>query len=297
MNLQDYLRKQQPAETVCELVSVITGAVATIKSEFLGGDEKTGIFNIYGEEEIKIDKKANQILIDVLSKSGLVSQIASEEEKEILQCNSNRAHFAVTLDPLDGSSLIPTALAVGTIISIYGNGDVLSGLGEISAAFYILYGPLTLIVFADQKGVSQFVQDKNGVFQLVKEKILIPDGNLYGSGGLRKDWLPGHKKYIETLENEGYKLRYSGSGVADIHQILTYGGVFSYPALQEKPQGKLRLLIEVGPWCYIIEKAGGLGTNGKTRILELTPQKVDERTPVYVGSKNAVRRAAQFLEQ
>jgi fructose-1,6-bisphosphatase I len=295
MNLDDYLEKNGHSQELRDLIKIIVNQIKPIKDEFLGGDEKTGIYNIYGEEQIKLDEKANGILLKAFRNSKLVKQVGSEEEKEVIQIDSEKGHFGVTIDPLDGSSLIPTNLAVGIIISIYENGEIMSGLKNITQAFYILLGPLTLMVFADKNGVSQFVCNKKGVLDLVKEHLIIPEGNLYSPGGLKKGWTNSHRDLIRNLEEEGFKLRYSGSFVPDFHQILVYGGIFTYPALLDKPKGKLRLLFEVGPMAFIAEKAGGAAIDGRNRILEITPTEVDQRTPVYIGSKKLIEELKEKL--
>lgn len=295
MNLDDYLKKNGHSKELRGLVNVIVDQIKPIKDEFLGGGEKTSIYNIYGEEQIKLDKKANEILLKAFLDSKLVKQAGSEEEESVIQMDSKRGHFGVTIDPLDGSSLIPTDLAVGIIVSIYENGDIMSGPKNITQAFYILLGPLNLMVFADKNGVSQFVYNKKGVFNLVKEKLIIPEGNLYSPGGLRKEWTSSHNSVIGDLEKEGFKLRYSGSFVPDFHQVLIYGGIYTYPALIDKPKGKLRLLFEVGPMAFIAEKAQGAAIDGKNRILEIIPTEVDQRTPVYIGSKKLTEKLKEKL--
>ena len=295
MTIDNYLEKNGHSQELRELIKVIIGQIELIKDEFLGGDKKTGIYNIYGEEQVKLDQKANQILIKAFRNSKLVKQAASEEEKEVIQMSSEKGRFGVTIDPLDGSSLIPTNLAVGIIFSVYENGEVMSGLRNITEAFYILLGPLTLMVFADKNGASQFVYNKKGVFDLIKEGVIIPEGKLYSPGGLRKEWTSPHRGLISNLEEKGFKLRYSGSFVPDFHQILTYGGIFTYPALLNKPKGKLRLLFEAGPMAFIAEKAGGAGIDGRNRILEIVPDEVDQRTPVYIGSKKLIEELKEKL--
>jgi len=290
MTLNNYLEKNGHSRELCDLIQVIVDQIKSIKDEFLGGDEKTGIYNIYGEEEIKLDRRANEILLRALRNSKLVKQVGSEEEKEIIQMDSEKGHFGVTVDPLDGSSLIPTNLAVGVIFSVYENGEIMSGLHNITEAFYILLGPLTLMVFADKNGVSQFIYNKKGVFDLVKEHLIIPEGKIYSPGGLRKEWTNVQYDLIHNLEERGFKLRYSGSFVPDLHQILIYGGIFTYPALSSKPKGKLRLLFEVGPMAFIAEKAGGAAIDGRNRILEITPTEINQRTPVYIGSKKLIKK-------
>jgi len=295
MNLDNYLKKNGHSQELRDLVKTIIDQIKPIKDEFLGGDKKTGIYNIYGEEQAKLDQKANEILLRALRNSKLVKQVGSEEEKEVIQIGSGKGHFGVTVDPLDGSSLIPTNLAVGVIISIYENGEIMSGLGNITQAFYILLGPLTLMVFADKNGVAQFVYNKKGVMDLVKEHLIIPEGKLYSPGGLRKEWTNTHRDIIHNLEEEGFKLRYSGSFVPDFHQILIYGGIFTYPALVNEPKGKLRVLFEVGPMAFIAEKAGGAAIDGRNRILEIIPTEIDQRTPVYIGSKKLIEELKEKL--
>jgi fructose-1,6-bisphosphatase I len=306
MTLNQYLEKHNYSQELINLIHVFVDQVEKVKDELSGGDEKTGSYNVYGEEKIKIDEKANQIFLKACQDSRLVKTAGSEEEDQVIEMESDKGHFGITLDPLDGSSLIPTNLAVGTIVSIYQNGDIMSGLKNISQSFYFLFGPLTLMVFADNNGVAQFIYNKEKVFDLpnnseggrkslsffdlVKENINMPEGNLYSPGALRKKWQPAHSDYISQLEEQGYKLRYSGSFVPDFHQILTYGGIYSYPGLLDKPEGKLRLLFEVGPMAFIAQKAGGRATNGNQPILEMTPDKVDQRTPVYIGSKNIIEK-------
>ncbi len=295
MTLDNYLEKNGHPQELRDLVKVIVDQIKPIKDEFLGGDEKTGIYNIYGEEQVKLDRKANEILLRALRNSKLVKQAGSEEEKEVIQIDSEKGHFGVTVDPLDGSSLIPTNLAVGIIFSVYENGEIMSGLHNITEAFYILLGPLTLMVFADKNGVSQFVYNKKGVFDLVKEHLIIPEGKIYSPGGLRKEWTNVQYDLIHNLEEKGFKLRYSGSFVPDFHQILIYGGIFTYPALINEPKGKLRLLFEVGPMAFIAEKAEGAAIDGRNRILEITPTEVDQRTPVYIGSKKLIEELKEKL--
>jgi len=305
MTLKQYLEKYNYSKELIDLISVFVDQIDPVKEEFLGGDEKTGIYNIYGEEEIKIDQKANDIFLEACRNSGLVGQAGSEEEEEVIKMDSQRGHFGITLDPLDGSSLIPTNLAVGTIVSIYENGDIMSGIKNISQSFYFLYGPLTLMVFADKNGVAQFIYNNNkknifnggegerkslDFFDLVKENMEMPEGRIYSPGALRSKWTEEHFAHIDSLEKQGFKLRYSGSFVPDFHQILTYGGIFSYPALTDKPEGKLRLLFEVGPMAFIAEKAGGAATDGQESILDIVPTKVDQRVPIYIGSKNLIEK-------
>lgn len=165
------------------------------------------------------------------------------------------------------------------------------------AALYITYGPLMTMVYSAGKGTHEFVLNREGEYVLSQENIKFKEsGSIYSPGGLRKDWIPRHLKFLESLEDEGYKLRYSGGFVPDINQILIKkGGIFTYPALKEEPQGKLRLLFELQPMAFIVEQAGGMATNGHEDILSLTVNDLGQRSPIYIGSRREVEKAGEFL--
>lgn len=268
----------------------------TIKNGFLRGQNKAGTKNIYGEEQMALDKWADDVLINGLKKTKLVRYIATEEQPGIIEIEKSKNEFGVVIDPLDGSSLIDVNLAVGTIIGIY-PGHVLSPGNTMIAAMYILYGPLTTLTLTTGNGVHDFVMDEKGVFNLTQRDIKIPDGKLYAPGALRKDYLPQHARLIENLEAEGYKLRFSGSFVADMHQILHKGGVFTYPGFRGKEKGKLRLLFEANPMGKIITDAGGAISNGRINILSIKPKAIDELTPIYAGGKKEIEMAEKFMAQ
>ncbi|MCZ7385270.1 MAG: fructose-1,6-bisphosphatase [Candidatus Methanoperedens sp.] len=268
----------------------------TIKNGFLRGQNKAGTMNIYGEEQMALDKWADDVLINGLKKTRLVRYIATEEQPGIIEIDSPKNEFGVVIDPLDGSSLIDVNLTVGTIIGIY-PGNVLEKGETMIAAMYILYGPLTTLTLTTGNGVHDFVMDEKGAFNLTQRDIKIPDGKLYAPGALRKDYLPQHAKFIENLEAEGYKLRFSGSFVADMHQILHKGGVFTYPGFRGKEKGKLRLLFEANPMGKIITDAGGAISNGKNNILSIKPKAIDDLTPIYAGGKKEIEMAEKFMAQ
>lgn len=260
------------------------------------GQNKAGTKNIYGEEQMALDKWADDVLINGLRKTRLVRYIATEEQPGIIEIEKAKNEFGVVIDPLDGSSLIDVNLAVGTIIGIY-PGSVLAPGNTMIAAMYILYGPLTTLTLTTGSGVHDFVMDEKGVFNLTQRDIKIPDGKLYAPGALRKDYLPQHAKFIENLEAEGYKLRFSGSFVADMHQILHKGGVFTYPGFRGKEKGKLRLLFEANPMGKIITDAGGAISNGGINILSIKPKAIDDLTPIYAGGKKEIEMAEKFMAQ
>ncbi len=167
------------------------------------------------------------------------------------------------------------------------------------AALYITYGPLITMIYSAGKGVHEFVLDREGEYVLSEENIRLNErGSIFSPGGLRRDWTESHRRYIDKLEMDGYKLRYSGGFVPDINQvIIKRGGIFTYPALKKAPQGKLRLLFELQPMAYIVEQAGGMAIDGKEDILALKISSVDQRSPIYIGSRREVAMAREFLSE
>ena len=258
-----------------------------------------GFQNVYGEEQLDLDRISDEILKSQLQFSGFVREYASEELEDIVKIGSGKEKYIVTADPLDGSSLVDTNLAIGTIIGIHKESVFDTGRNTMVAALYITYGPLITMVYSAGNGAHEFVLNREGEYLLSQEKIKLKEkGSIFSPGGLRRDWTPAHLKFVEQLEKDGYKLRYSGGFVPDINQVLIKGGgLFSYPALRKSPQGKLRLLFELQPMAFIMEQAGGRATNGKEDILALKVESVNQRSPVYIGSTKEVRMAAQFLSQ
>jgi len=296
-NLEEHLASFECEENLKELMLLLSRQAKPIKNAFAQNQEYAGTKNIYGEDQIALDKWADEHLISVLRQSGMVKTIASEEQQDIIEVITPNKGFGVTLDPLDGSSLISVNLTVGTIIGIYTDGNVLNKGKNMSAAMYILYGPMTVLVYTIKKGVHEFVLDDDGDFVLLRENIVMPEGNLYAPGGLKKDHTEKHAKFIQQLESSGHKIRYSGSFVADFHQILRYGGIFSYPALKNRKTGKLRLLFEANPIGFIAKEAGGEISTGIKDILEITPESLDQRVPLYVGSKSRIEEIEKLMKE
>jgi fructose-1,6-bisphosphatase I len=252
--------------------------------------------NTFGEEQMALDKYADAVFVSGLKNSRLVRYIATEEQEQIITIDNPKNNFGVVIDPLDGSSLIDVNLCVGSIIGIY-PGHVLEKGAKMVAALYILYGPLTSLTLTTGRGVHEFVLDDTGEFVLKEQDIKIPEGKIYAPGALRKDYLPAHARWIDHLEQAGYKLRFSGCFVADVHQILHKGGVFTYPGLKGKEKGKLRLLYEANPMGMIIHEAGGAISNGRADILDITPETIDQVTPIYVGGKKEIRLIEKFMTE
>jgi fructose-1,6-bisphosphatase I len=225
-----------------------------------------------------------------------VKAFASEERGEIIEVVKAEGEFGVVIDPLDGSSCIKTNLATGTIVGFFDEGNVLEKGNKMDAAMFLLYGPITTLVFTAKDGVHEFVLNLKGEFVLRKEFIEMPEGKIFGIGGKRVEWFSKHLKFVEELEKQGFKTRFSGAFVADFNQVLNYGGIFSYPATKSNPNGKLRLLFEANPMALIAEQAKGLATNGVKKILEIKPEKIEQRTPLYIGSTKTVELAEKFLK-
>lgn len=258
-----------------------------------------GFRNIYGEEQLALDKSADEILLNQLRFSGFVRDYASEERDGIITVGKGTEKYCVTADPLDGSSLVDTNLSIGTIIGIHQSSALDTGEKTLVASMYITYGPLITMVYTAGKGTHEFVLNREGEYVLSEENITLNDrGGIYSMGGLKKDWTPAHRRYIEYLDNEGYKLRYSGGFVPDINQILIKrGGIFTYPALAKNPRGKLRLIFELQPMAFIIKQASGMATDGERDILSIKPDNLEQRCPIYIGSRFEVEKAREYIGQ
>jgi fructose-1,6-bisphosphatase I len=270
----------------------------------------TGTTNIQGEEVKKMDEYANQAFIRSFEQSGLVCRLASEEMEKpyYLPENCPIGRYTLVFDPIDGSSNIDVNLAVGTIFAVRQaeqtspedpDRDLLQPGHKQIIAGYLLYGSSTMLVYSMGKGVHAFTLDSSlGEFILSHENIKMPDkGFIYSvNEGNFSQWSEGMQNYIRYVHRQpGYSARYSGALVADIHRILFQGGVFLYPGTTKHPHGKLRLLYENAPLAYIIQQAGGKASNGKEDILDITPQSLHDRSPLFIGSKEDVDLVLSFL--
>jgi fructose-1,6-bisphosphatase I len=298
MKLNDFLVSTGTEKNLTDLILFLSRQAQDVKKGFLPSamktmtDEQTK--NSFGEEQMALDKYADGVFVSGLKKSRLVRYIATEEQDSIIEVDNPKNTFGVVIDPLDGSSLIDVNLCVGSIIGIY-PGHVLEKGSSMVAALYFLYGPLTLMTFTTGKGVHEFVLDISGEFVLKEKDIRIPEGKIFAPGALRKDYLPAHTRWIHDLENAGYKLRFSGCFVADVHQVLHKGGVFTYPGVKGKEKGKLRLLYEANPMGMIIHAAGGAISNGKSDILTIVPKSNGDVTPIYIGGKKEIALIEKYM--
>lgn len=256
-----------------------------------------GTQNASAEDQLEADKQADIILRDMIVALDYVYDYASEEQAKPVRTQHKNPKFSVAVDPLDGSSLIDVNLAVGTIVGIYPAEELVDNGRQIVASLYILYGPLTTLVYTTGKGVHEFVLCPEGEFVLAQSNIQMKDkGKIYSPGGLRTDWTPAHRQFIDDLIATDYKLRYSGGLVPDFNQILMKGGgLFAYPALKDTPEGKLRLLFELYPLAFLCEQAGGMATDGLLPTLDIPLKKLHQRAPIYIGSRHEVEKAKEYL--
>jgi len=282
---------------ICEIADASKYIIHAIRTGELG---MAGTSNLYGEAQLALDVLSDRIIMKRLRHSDVVANLVSEESGEIVPIDpDNEDKFSVAFDPLDGSSLVDVNLAVGTIISIYKGSNLLQPGSNQVAAMYILYGPRTTLVYSTGRGVHEFGMNSLMEFTLNYENLrLTGPARVYSPGGLRSKYTPGTEKFARALEESGTKLRYSGGFVPDINQVLIKrGGVFMYPHLTDAPSGKLRLLYELNPMAFLIEQAGGAASDGRRRILDIKPESVEMRAPVFLGTAEAVALAEQCIRE
>lgn len=299
IDLRRHLRENEEDRDLTRLICEIADASKYIINSIRTGDlGLAGTSNLYGEDQLALDVLSDRILRKRLIHSGVVANILSEETSEIVEVDP-RGKYSVAYDPLDGSSLVDVNLAVGTIVAIYEGSDLLQPGRKQVAAMYILYGPRTSLVYSTGRGVHEFSMNQLMEFTLNHENIeMKSSGAIYSPGGQRNLYTEGTEKYVRFLEEKGCKLRYSGGFVPDINQVLIKGtGIFFYPHLQGKPNGKLRLLFELNPMAFLIEQAGGKASTGKGAILDMKPQSIDECAPVFIGCREDVEKAEDFISR
>jgi fructose-1,6-bisphosphatase I len=282
----------------------------------IGGDilGATGTRNVHGEAVQKLDDLANSTFLSIISKSGTVCAITSEEmENPLIVPPEHAGKYIFMMDPLDGSSNIDVNVSTGTIFSIYRKkspGDTVTdqdllqkGTDQVAAG-YVVYGSSTMLVYSSGQGVHGFTLDPSlGDFILSHPDIRIPEqGNIYSvNEGNTENWGDKQKKFISYLKEKDkasgrpYKARYIGSFVSDFHRNLLKGGIFMYPSDTKNPSGKLRFEFEAGPMAFIVENAGGRASTGRERILDITPTDIHQCVPLYIGSRFEVEAAEEFL--
>ena len=273
--------------------------------------------NIQGEVQKKLDIIANDVLIEANEWGGHLAAMASEEMDDIYSVPNRypQGEYLLLFDPLDGSSNIDVNVSIGTIFSVLkktsssilvSKEDFLQKGNQQVAAGYCVYGPQTTLVLTVGDGVAMFTLDsEQGSFILTQDHVQIPLETQEFAINMSnmRHWDKPVKQYIDEclLGKEGprakdFNMRWIASMVADVHRILTRGGVFMYPWDKREPlkPGKLRLMYEANPMSWIVEQAGGASTNGKVRILDIKPKELHERVSVILGSKNEVDRITRY---
>lgn len=280
-------------DVVDEVIQKVAEAAPHISSGLMHRREYVGEENPSDEKMMEADVWANEFFKEKITSIDGVGEFASEEEHEVTDCGEG---LSVAIDPLDGSSNIPTNNLVGTIVGIYDEELPCSG-ENLVAAFYILYGPLTTVTVARDGQVDEYVIEESPgddvELYMASEDIRIEGQNIYGFGG-NKAWF----EEVEDLESElsdELKLRYGGALVGDFNQMLHHGGVFGYPAKKGYENGKYRILFEGNPMAFIAEAAGGSSTNGSRSILEVEVNEIHQRVPFYAGQKGLVQRVEKHL--
>jgi fructose-1,6-bisphosphatase I len=336
MTFTSYLLKSEMAGQIDSEMVVVLSSIATACKQISSYVQRAGISNmtglagaanVQGEDQKKLDVLSNDVFCAALKESGRTAIIASEEEDVPVAVEETfSGQYIVVFDPLDGSSNIDAAVSTGSIWGIYeptrtciapGAADeatvqencvvnVCQPGSNLLCAGYCMYSSSVILVLSIGKGVYGFTLDQQiGEFVLSHDNIKIPDkGKIYSfNEGNYAMWTEGLKKYMDSLKVGGaakdgkpYSARYIGSLVGDFHRTMLYGGIYGYPGDSKNPNGKLRLLYECAPMSFLAEQAGGMGTDGKQRVLDIQPDKVHQRVPLFVGSKSEVEYLKSFMK-
>jgi fructose-1,6-bisphosphatase I len=271
--------------------------------------------NVHGEIQQKLDVFADDMIFKMNDHTGRVCVLASEEHDGLLHIPEEfpgGGRYVLIYDPLDGSSNIDVNVSVGTIFAIHRKttdaprgteADVLQPGYKLVAAVYVIYGSSTMLVYSTGQGVHGFTLDPGvGEFLLSHPDIRLPQEPKYYSAnqGYQRDWTAGIQRYVAWLQGldgarEPLSGRYSGSLVADFHRNLLRGGVYMYPGTMEAPASKLRLTYEAQPLAFIAAQAGGYASDGIGDILDLQPTSLHQRVPFFVGNRDLVEKAEDFL--
>jgi len=262
-----------------------------------------GTQNVQGEDQQKLDVLANIRFIRALTKGGEACAIVSEEDEHFTDLK-NDGKYVIAIDPLDGSSNIDVNVSIGTIFSIYrrisplGHAiteeDIMQPGVDQVAAGYLLYGSSTMLVYTTGHGVNGFTYEPSlGEYFLSHPDMMIPeDGSIYSiNEGMRPSFPQAVSAYLTYCQELGYSARYIGSLVADFHRNLLKGGIYMYPQTAKNPDGKLRLMYECNALSFIVEQAGGMASTGVKRVLEVKPDSLHQRVPLFIGSRKMVEKA------
>jgi fructose-1,6-bisphosphatase I len=281
------------ANVVEEVFEVVAQSAPEIRGALPGRRTETSGQNPSGELRLAADDYADELLEERLGEIDGVGRYASEETEESVDTGDG---LSVAVDPLDGSSNLKPNNTMGTIVGVY-DAPLPAAGRDLVGATYVLYGPITTMATAVEGEVTEYVVT-DGEREAVRENLTLPeDPAVYGFGGRVPDWTEDFSSFVEGIESdESLRLRYGGSMIGDVNQVLTYGGIFAYPALQSASEGKLRLQFEGNPVGYIVETAGGRSSDGERSLLEIEPDGLHQRAPVHVGSTELIDRLEEALD-
>ncbi len=298
-----FLREIGVKNDIRSLLYHIARSVKYINFAIRAGDTGTcGSQNCFGEDQLTLDVLSDKIIANELEMSELAAIIASEEQEKAQTFPAPRGKFAIAYDPLDGSSLVDANLSIGSIFGIWAGDHFIGQTGdEMVAAVYAVYGPrITLVIAIKNLGAHEFELNDVGEFILKQKNLKIKDDSKYFAPGNMKVAAenPKYKKLVDSWILEPKKLRYSGGMVPDMHHILSKGeGQFTYPRCSKHPNGKLRLLFECGPFSFIFRECGGVGKDQEGHdILSIKIENEHQTTPIFIGSKNEINNALEFLK-
>jgi fructose-1,6-bisphosphatase I len=296
-------------------VKVISSATSKAGISNLYGSTLGGAENSSGDVQKKLDILANDVFVNALSFCDMVAIMGSEENEEPYMLQGTKGKYSVVFDPLDGSSNIDNNVGVGSIWAIYKHDPkntkttndpeeakqlLLKPGRQLISAGYAVYGPSTLLVLATSFGVNVYTLDPTiGEFILTQENARVPEnGSIYSiNEGNALFWDKPTRAYVHKCKERQNRARYIGSMVSDVHRTLTVGGIFAYPGDEKAKNGKLRLLYEVNPMSFIIEKAGGKCTTGTASPLDITPTELHQRCPIWLGSAKMVEEVEQLYKE
>ena len=268
------------------ILDTVAAAAPEIRAGLPGRRRAVDDENPSGELQLAADVWADGLLEARLTALEPVGAYASEEREAVVDVGDG---YAVAVDPLDGSSNLKSNNPMGTVLAVYDAPLPARGRDLVCAAF-VLYGPITTMVVARDGRAAEYVVEDDGSRRAVEDDLTLPaDPVVYGFGGRVPDWTDDFAAYAAEIERE-LKLRYGGAMIADVNQVLTYGGVFAYPELVSAPEGKLRLQFEANPIAAIVHAAGGASTDGDRSLLDVEPTALHQRTPMYVGNADLIDR-------
>jgi fructose-1,6-bisphosphatase I len=316
VTIERFVLDHQPQEARGELTAILYDMALAAKMiasqtrragliDILG---YTDDINVQGEQQKKLDVYADEVIYKLNDHTGRLCAMASEEREDFIPIPEvfEKGSYVLVYDPLDGSTNVDTNVSIGTIFGIFraldwGHRgrleDCLRPGRDLVAAGYIYYGTSTMFIYSAGNGVHGFTLDPEiGEFLLTMQNIRFPEKPAYYSLNYAyyPRWSSRMQAFVDWLETDqklSLSHRYVGSLVADFHRNLVFGGLFGYPAMEGSPEGKIRLLYEAAPLAYLAEQAGGYGSDGERSLLEIVPESLHQRTPIFVGNSSLVEEA------